>query len=278
MGNTWERTVLDTSMLPVFDLAGLPTLQLLDLTNPVLDRERAGTLLDVAAEIHHTYFPGYEHVVDEWRVWWDSGDYPVPDVIGHVLLILRDGRPVGLLVFDTNLRRQVSLVHYFAVSPAGRSGLPRGWLRHAARTFVDLGKADAHAHGTTLHGVAGEVPAEHVHKWTATGYAPLLVEYGEPRHGMHWRDFGAPELLGIHPILFTSQAGTEVPPVEVADAGLRAFLVDHYRMDPGFPATATTLQQAAAVGTIPADFARAAAFTETAPPEQLTSMDGSAAK
>lgn len=270
MSVEWVLPDVDMTHLPGFAMAGLPVLQLVDLTDPNLPRDAAAGLLAVAAEIHCGFFPGYEHVADEWRQWWRFGVYPVADVTGHVLIIVRDDKPVGQLVFDTNLRRGISLVHYFAVTPAGRADLPRGWLRHAARTFLDLGKADAAAAGRPLLGVAGEVPAAHVHKWTATGYAPLAVDYGEPRHGMHWREFGEPDLMSMSPILFTPLAGRSRPHAEVADAALRAFLIDHYRMDPQFPAVAAMLSQAAEVGRVPQEIADRAEFTELASPELLT--------
>ena len=270
MTSDWALPDVDLGVLPTFDLAGLPVLQLLDLTSPLLPQDTSSCLLDVVSEIHDSFFPGYEHVADEWRAWWRSGEYPVPDVVGHVILILRDGEPVGQIVFDTNVRRGISLVHYFAVTPTGRAGLPRGWLRHAARAFLDLGKADAAGAGRALLGVAGEVPAAHVHKWTATGYAPLGVDYGEPRHGMHWREFGEPDLMSMSPILFTPLAGRALPHSHVADAALRAFLIDHYRMDPNFPATAAVLAQAAELGPVPIEIADRAEFTECAPPALLT--------
>lgn len=223
----------------VGELPGIPGIQVVDVADPSLDditRERA---LAQLADVHVAFFPDHAHVVDEWRDGLRTG-WPDDLVKVHLWLMLREGAPVGEVILHTNLRRRVVLVHFVALAPEVRRDVPRGWLLSLSEGFVARGEIDAASAGSELRAVAGEIPRAHLHKWQACGFEAADVGYLEPKHGMHWADYGEPEFFEMLAIVRRSSPDD----TGAIGAAMRGFLVDHYRLPPDHPMVAAILARA----------------------------------
>ena len=93
-------------------------------------------LVDVLVDMHQATFPSFEYVAEVIRQRACS-DQPNPHVRVHQSLVLVDGEPVGLLLFDTNTARSVAISHYVHLAAPSASlqvGGQRlvGWLYRTA--------------------------------------------------------------------------------------------------------------------------------------------------
>lgn len=223
----------------VFAVRGVPGLQIVDVIGDSATSQRLGQLCD----LHRQYFPGYGHVTGEIMA-NATGHVPYPGCVPHQWLMMRSGEPVGFYLFDTNTHRAVVLRHFLAVHPQARAGLPTRWLGPLTERVAQVGQADtATATGAALLASASEIPADLFHHWRALGYRQLVeVDYAEPEHGMHWaRHHREPQFLPITPNIGLTRAGADQPFAQVADAVLRGFLLDHYRLPPEHPRVAAIL-------------------------------------
>lgn len=246
--------------LPAFAVAGLPDVQVLDLTDPGIDARRRDVLLEELAAIHLEVFADYPHVVDEWRLWRETGQWPVPGVTGHLFLVLHHDEPVGQMLIDTHLRRGVTLVHFIAVRGQTRAVMPVHALRAWIRFFYEVGRADCEAAGVPLIAVAGEVPVGMVRLYNEYGFDRVGIDYGEPEHGMGWREHGPPQFRQQALIMFRPP-GSHIGAAQAAREVVETFALDHYRLPRDHPRVAAMLAGADHQRATPAAVAAAAQFT-----------------
>ncbi len=226
--------------LPTFSVPGVP-LDFLDVGDRSLTPLQARAALDGLAAVHMRHFDDYPHMLDEFEQWRADG-WPDPEVVLHIWLALRDVRPVGEFVVHTNIRRGVSLFHFFAVDEHVRTTFPRGWLGRVTEAFLAQGQHDCRRRGRHLLAGMCEVPEDHIHKWTRLGYEHLPLEYGEPAGGRYHRT----------PVAFIRQAAMvrtmpvarSLPPGLVAGQALRAFLLDYYGLPEDLPEVQRMLHSA----------------------------------
>lgn len=235
------------------DEVRIPGLTAVDVADARLDRRCRDDLLARLIAVHLRYFADHPHVPAEWRQGLRVG-WPDPEVVVHLWLLRFGGQDVGEAIIHTNLRRGVVMFHFLAVDRETRYALPYHWLDELSDAVVECGRRDARSAGVPLRAMACEIPSEHLHKWARTGFRPMRTRYQEPRHGMHWREHGpSPEffdMLGIIRVLDAHDegiggAGTSAPERPTPDgAAVRAFLLDHYRLDPTHPNVARMLAEA----------------------------------
>ena len=225
-----------------FELPGIPGVAFVDLAHPAVPPADAEVLLDELASVHKSFFPDYGHVPPEWRAEIE-GRPADPQTEVHLWLARHRGKPAGEVILHVNRRRGVVLVHFVAMAPDVRRALPRDWLVALGDGFEAAGVVYSDA--PTLVGVAGEVPAEHVHKWRPAGFAPLDVGYVEPFDGRHWRETGNGDLRHTTPILRLTSVGSGRAYGDVAAAAIRGFAVDYYGMDPESELCTAMLRRAA---------------------------------
>lgn len=249
--------------LPYREIAGLPEIRVVDLV--ALPREQRAELLPSLVAVHSTFFPEFPHVAAEWQAWHEGAPWPVPDVVGHLFLVFYGDEPVGEMIIDTHLRRGVDLVHFIAVRPPVRHLMPEHALRCWIRFFYEVGLADCQSAGVPYLGIVGEVPQRMVGLYQEYGFDQVGIDYGEPRHGMHWADHGPPEFFSNALIVFQNPDEPR-PGGEAALAAVGAFSLDHYRVPAEHPFVARMLEGAAAQRELPADITAAARATVAADP------------
>lgn len=232
-------TIIDIAGRSAFLIAGLPRLTFVDVAG--LRGPEANQRLAQLLTVHREFFADYRYIEPEWLALL-SGTRADPLVVPHLWLALQDDVPVGEVIIHTNLRRRVALVHFVAFTAPVRRAMPRDWLASLSAAFEAAGQIDAAAAGVPLLGVMGEVPPEHVHKWLNGGFEPVPVPYVEPLDGPDWVDHPSaeepPGPLAWHTIQPILRLAAGVPPdqwVAVADAGLRGFLLDYYRVPATHP-------------------------------------------
>lgn len=231
------------------------------MTDPVLDRlqELSGLTVEDALDgsgpedlLHQLqaellrFFPEHAHVADEFREIW-SGGWPDPEIIPHGWVLELEGEPVGFTVFHTSLRRRVVLQHFVGIDREAGWRLPLRWVQYLADAVFETGAHDCQRHGTTLLAALGENHPEHARTWERYGYRTLDIEYREPNHGQHWRDFGPPTFFPMTPQIRLTDEGASLPYAQVVDAAVRAFLLDHYLLPEDEPTVARTLSLIAAL-------------------------------
>ena len=227
-----------------FELPGVPELEVLDVTSAAMPEKQRAELFDVFAQLHAEYFPQHLYVIDDMRAAL-NGDWPDPMVVVHLWIFRHRGRIHGYNITHTNLRRAVGMVHFVAFDEAYRYSLPRGWLVDLHHAWQHTGQIDCAEAGVDLLGLMGEVSDRQVRTWLPSGYRPIGVDYLEPKHGRHWAEYGPPEYFPMNPILALTELGRRVNYAAVADAALRAFLLDAYQLPEDDPAVVITLTQAA---------------------------------
>lgn len=227
-----------------FELPGVPELEVFDVTSAEMATERQAELFEEFSRWHADYFPEHLYVIDDMR---DAlqGRWPDPQVVVHLWIFRFRGRTHGYSITHTNLRRAVGMVHFVAFDEDYRYSLPRGWLVDLHHAWQHTGQIDCAEAGADLLGFMGEVSDRQVRTWLPSGYRPIGVDYLEPKYGRHWADHGAPEYFPMNPILALTEMGRRADYSHVADAALRAFLLDAYQLPEDDPAVAITLAQAA---------------------------------
>lgn len=214
-------------------------IDVVDVVDPSTDQDHA----DALARIHLRHFPGHTHVAAE-----------IVELRGtrtedprHAWLLLRDGAPIGEVIFGVVARREMALMHFVVVDAEHRPGLPLGWFAHLIDAIEAAATADAHAQGAALRGIVAEVEADATARWIRTGFRVVPIDYREPHHGMHWRSHGEPTFFSMTPVLKCTAAGAAEPFGEVAADAISAFLLDHYRLEPDHPAVRDALSAARAL-------------------------------
>lgn len=214
------------------------------IVDAVHDEEsRRDQLVDMSdlARIHGTFFPDYGFVPDELV---DLMVHPSPQVIVHPWLLLWDEDPVGECIFHVNLERGIVLIHFIAVLPEARAGLPDGWLGRFIGAVERVATADAHARRQRLLGIVLEVPKDddrHLRRWRRLGFQPIEVDYREPVHGTHWAEVPDEEFRPLTLMGGPVDAGRDMRWDGVAEAGVRAFLIDHYLLPESHPVVKAAL-------------------------------------
>jgi hypothetical protein len=215
-------------MAQMFEIDGVPGLQVLELMGMAPDQERIRQL----REVHLRHFPDHAHVVDEMEMAIRSGTFD-PAVVIHQWLLLIDDEPVGEYIFHVNTRRGIMLRHFLAIDQLVRKQLPLRWLASLTATVQSIGERDAADHGVILLAMMSEIKPNQLEGWRRLGYRTFEIGYREPFHGKHWADFGEPTFFEMTPCVKLTTDGERLPITEVATAAVLAFLVDHYRLPEG---------------------------------------------
>ena len=192
------------------------------------------------------YFPEHAHVAGELTQAWE-GRWPDDQVVIHAWLLELDGSPVGFTIFHTSLRRQIVLQHFVGMDPEAGRAMPLRWVQHLADAVFAVGVRDCDEHGTVLLGALGENHPEHARTWERFGYVTLDIDYREPDHGRHWLEHGERSFFPMTPQIRLTEAGAAQPFSDVVDAGVRAFLLDHYLLPEDEPTVQHTLARVAAL-------------------------------
>lgn len=211
---------------------------------PVIHGDARSDGLDSLLTALARHFPEHTHVADELTSIW-HGDLHDPQVVVHAWLLEWNGSPVGATVFHTSLRRRTVLQHFVGIDAEARSRLPLRWVQYLANAVLEVGIRDCDEAGTTLLATMGENHPEHARAWERFGYITLDIDYLEPFHGRHWRDFGAPTFFPMTAQIRLAPAGLAEPLGVVAQSAVKAFLLDYYLLEPDEPTVKHTLELAA---------------------------------
>lgn len=212
----------------------------------VINGEERSPSLQALTDQFLAFFPEQPHVVGELESTWHES-WPDDQVIVHAWLLRVGGKPAGLTVFHTNLRRQVITQHYLGLEPEAGKLLPLRWVLHLVNAIRDVGARDCEAAGTILLGQIGENQVAHARAWERFGYLTLDVDYLEPDHGRSWPENGGPNYHPMTLQLRLTDAGRDLPLGEVVQRGLRAYLLDHYCVPENEPTVQNSLNKAAAL-------------------------------
>lgn len=154
-------------------------------------------------------------------------------LITHQWLVLLDGVPAAYTLFDTNLRRRISPMHYLAVRPDHRLVTVEGirlsrWIVHNAAA------CSTREGGEAMLGVCGETPFNTLGIFLNMGWTRLDVDYLEPVHGWRWPELG---LATRSVALIWLPKGPQPPTCasteelnDVAEAASASFLIDTYSL------------------------------------------------
>ena len=189
------------------------------------------------SSIHIEHFGDlYAEATQDFQRAW-SGGSAAARIIEHQWLLVLNGVPCGELVFATNLARRTVSRHFTSVRKEFRPLMPDRWIPSITRAVSDFCISEASAQGVELLGMMSEITPKHAAGWRKFGLYQPDIGFSEPLHGNYWRDFGelqfAPMLANILPFPPGRAAGLGV----IAEAGVRAFLLDYYTIpetDPTF--------------------------------------------
>lgn len=223
-------------------LAGVPGVEVIDV-HPGVDVARLREL----QAIHMRYFADHDHVPAEMEQAWAEGGFD-PDIVVHQWLLLHEGTPAGEFIFHTNLRRGIVVRHFLAMDAEARAGLADDWARYLIAAAQRQSEADARDRGVDILALMSEIGPDEprlLAHWRDLGHvsAPSL-DYREPYHGKHWRDFGEPRFFAMVPNLKLTEAGLRHPLGDVMVAAVSAFLLDHYRLPAEDPTVSEILARA----------------------------------
>lgn len=221
------------------ELSGLTVEEVIGVDAPV-DR-----LLDLVRELLR-HFPEHAHVAGEFAEAW-MGDWPDPDIVIHAWLLELDGQAVGFTVFHTNVRRGIVLQHFVGMDVEARPDLPLRWVKYLADAVFATGMRDCEQHGRQLLAAMGENHAEHARTWERFGYRTIDIDYLEPKHGRHWREYGDLAFFPMTTQIRLTDAGLALPFGDVVSEAACAFLLDHYLLPADEPTVVHTLERARAL-------------------------------
>jgi len=186
--------------------------------------------LEELQAIHVENFAGsYAESAKDFSRTWEKDSGPV-GMIEHQWLLHLDGEPCGELVFEVNLPRRMVNRHFTSVLANFRSSMPAGWIPVATQAVVDLCNADARRHGVELLGMMSEILPRHAPGWRKLGLFTPDIDYQEPLHGNYWADFGPLEFVPMVANILPFAAGREAGIGAVAEAGVKAFLLEYYKV------------------------------------------------
>ena len=226
-------------------LPGVPRVSLVDVL-PGSAPERLGQL----QTIHAAYFPGHPHVLAEMEQSWADGGFD-PQIVVHQWLLLHDGEPAGEFVFHTNLRRGIVARHFLAMDASVRERLPTGWAGLLVAAAQEAAEVDAGDRRTEILALMSEIAPDEprlLAHWRDLGHVSVpSIDYREPYHGKHWREFGPPRFFPMVPNVKITASGEQRRLGEVLEAAVSAFLLDHYLLSADDPTVAGILERARSV-------------------------------
>lgn len=203
--------------------------------------------LEQLQTIHAAYFPGHPHVLAEMEQSWADGGFD-PQIVVHQWLLLHDGEPAGEFVFHTNLRRGIVARHFLAMDASVREELPQGWAGLLISAAQETAAVDAGDRGTEILALMSEIAPDEsqlLAHWRHLGHVSVpSIDYREPYHGKHWRDFGPPRFFPMVPNVKLTDAGQMRPLNDVMVSAVSAFLLDHYLLPSDEPTVAGILERA----------------------------------
>ncbi|MFM7210878.1 MAG: hypothetical protein ACKOYQ_02570 [Actinomycetota bacterium] len=189
-------------------------------------------------DIHLLHFSdSYAEATRDFERAWRGGPPPL-GIIEHQWLLFLDGVPCGELVFAINLNRRAVCRHFTSVRKEFRSRMPYDWIPTATRAVVERCRSEASSLDVDLLGMMSEILPKHVAGWRRLGLFQPDIGYQEPVHGNYWREFGPLEFTPMVANILPFPAGREAGLGAIADAGVRAFLLDYY----GVPESDPTFQ------------------------------------
>jgi hypothetical protein len=202
---------------------------------------------DVAAllSIHLRQFPDYKHVVQEIA---DLRRAPKHDGLRHAWLLKLGAQAIGEVLFHSVPQRGVVLMHFVVIEEEHRKQLPLGWFAHLIDTIGLTAEADLRDAGSQAKAIIAEVDKVATSRWERAGFVVLPIDYLEPHHGMHWREYGEPTFFPMTPVLRPIRVPEGTHLGELAVLAVSAFLLDHYALEADHPNVVTALYQARELG------------------------------
>jgi len=171
----------------------------------------------------------YPKAINDFSRTW-SGVSESEGMIAHQWLLHLDGEPCGELVFEVNLPRRMVNRHFTSVQASFRPSMPAGWIPVATQAVADLCNADARRHGVELLGMMSEILPRHAPGWRKLGLFTPDIEYSMPLHQNYWEDFPPLEFVPMVANILPFAAGREAGIGTVAEAGVKAFLLEYYKV------------------------------------------------
>jgi len=195
-------------------------------------------------DVHLNFFPEYHHVIDEIC---EHRGAPRSWQVRHSWLLLHNDQPVGEYIFQTCLQRKLCVLHYLALAKNFRNSLPVGWYIHLLDAVILQSQIDLEEVNEELLAVVAEVADAFFAK--RDGFHLLEVDYQEPYYGMHWPQFGPVNFFDKLLVAKLTEAGKKVPYGELMVSAVKAFLVDHYRIEEEHPVVASIIANASNLAT-----------------------------
>ena len=186
--------------------------------------------LSQLSAIHLEHFADhYAESTDDFHAAW-SGQPQSADITEHQWLLELDGEPCGELVFAVNLPRRMVSRHFTSILKQFRPHMPDQWIPSMTRAVSQFCIAEAATHGVELLGMMSEITPKHVAGWRKYGLHQPDIDYHEPLHGNHWRDFGELQLVPMVANILPFPTGHQAGLATIAEAGTLAFLTDYYHL------------------------------------------------
>lgn len=206
----------------------VPEFSIVDLFDARLDATEQDAIALEVADIMHTYFPSYGHVVEDFREQLATNEGPKDELV-HAWLVIRDGQACGLWVMNINTTSGVIMMLFGAIHRQARIDLPREYLPRLVGFMHDLCAVEAEANGFSIVGVILESAELHINRWKSCGFFVADPEYREPRHGIHWAEFGAPSFFeNYSACVMPLGDGIRLPKSELGHICLETLMIEHY--------------------------------------------------
>lgn len=234
------------SIRPEFltQVPGVPEFSIVDLFDASLAAtEREGVFVEVA-RMMHAYFPSYGHVVEDFRQQLESAVPPRNEFV-HAWLVIRDGEACGLWVMNINSLSGVIMMLFGAIHRNARIDLPREYLPRLVGFMHQLCLVEATAHDFSIFGVILESAERHLNRWRSCGFFVVDGEYREPKHGVHWAEFGPPDFyMDYSACVLPIAEGLRLSRADVGQLCLDTLLVEHYGLPREHPVVVASLTRA----------------------------------
>jgi hypothetical protein len=227
---------------------GVPEFGVVDLFNSQLSDTEREEVFDAVVEVHSEYFPSYAHVLADFRTQVETNTSPPGERV-HEWLVMRDGKPAGVWTMNVNPSEGIVMMLFGAIHRDARIDLPREYLPRLVNFLLGLCIEEAHELGFELIAAILESDAERLPRWESCGFFVADPDYREPKHGIHWAEFGDPEFYSDYSAcVMAIDAGIGLPAKEIASIAIRTLLVDHYHLPSDHEAVISSLQRASQVG------------------------------
>ena len=206
----------------------VPEFSIVDLFDVRLEVDERDVVVHEVAGLMRTYFPSYDHVVEDFRRQLVSGEPPEDEVV-HTWLVMRNGQACGVWVMNINAVTGVIMMLFGAIHRQARIDLPREYLPRLVGFMHELCIAEATAEGFSIVGVILESAEHHLARWQSCGFFVADPEYREPKHGIHWPNFGSPDFYEDYAAcVLPIGTGNQMSKAELGILCLETLMIEHY--------------------------------------------------